>query len=91
MDYLIYTHVFLWSFLDTGKLNKNVFEILENPENTVYISSISFWEIAIKNQLKKLNLHGINVIQLPHIAEEYDFSILSPTPYDFVDIYMLPL
>ena len=49
MEYLIDTHIFLWSLLDTSKLKPHVIEILENEENKIYLSSISFWEIALKN------------------------------------------
>ena len=91
MKYIIDTHVFLWVLMDSKKLSKNIFEILENEGNTVYISPISFWEIAIKNQSKKLKLYGINVIQLPQIAAQLNFTILTPQPYDYVSIGQIPL
>lgn len=91
MGYLIDTHVFLWSLLDTKKIKSKVLKILEDRKNTVYISPISFWEIAIKHQTKKLDLQGINVLQLPHIAEQYDFTLLAPQTYDYVSISQIPL
>lgn len=91
MGYLIDTHVFLWSLLDTQKIKSKVLKILEDRKNTVYISPISFWEIAIKHQTKKLDLQGINVLQLPHIAEQYDFTLLTPQTYDYVSISQIPL
>ena len=91
MEYLIDTHVFIWALMDTKKIPKKTFEILEDENNTVYISSMSFWEIAIKVQSKKLELHGINVLQLPHIAKQLDFTILDPQTYDYVSISQIPL
>jgi PIN domain nuclease of toxin-antitoxin system len=91
MGYLIDTHVFLWSLLDTKKIKSKVLKILEDRKNTVYISPISFWEIAIKHQTKKLDLQGISVLQLPHIAEQYDFTLLTPQTYDYVSISQIPL
>lgn len=91
MGYLIDAHVFLWSLLDTKKIKSKVLKILEDRKNTVYISPISFWEIAIKHQTKKLDLQGINVLQLPHIAEQYDFTLLTPQTYDYVSISQIPL
>ena len=91
MEYLIDTHVFIWALMDTKKISKKTFEILENENNTIYISSMSFWEIAIKCQSKKLELRGINVLQLPHIAKQFNFSILNPQTYDFVSIGQIPL
>jgi len=91
MEYLIDTHVFIWALMDTKKISKKTFEILEDENNTVYISSMSFWEIAIKVQSKKLELHGINVLQLPHIAKQLNFTILDPQTYDYVSISQIPL
>ncbi|MCR5286116.1 MAG: type II toxin-antitoxin system VapC family toxin [Treponema sp.] len=91
MEYLIDTHVFIWALMDTKKISKKTFEILEDENNTVYISSMSFWEIAIKVQSKKLELHGINVLQLPHIAKQLNFTILAPQTYDYVSISQIPL
>ena len=91
MEYLIDTHVFIWALMDTRMIPKKTFEILEDENNTVYISSMSFWEIAIKVQSKKLELHGINVLQLPHIAKQLNFTILDPQTYDYVSISQIPL
>ena len=90
MKYLIDTHVFIWALMDTKKISKKVTSILENVENEVYISPISFWEMAIKYQSKKLDLQGINILHLPHIAEQYDFEVLSPEPYDYVSVGTVP-
>lgn len=90
MKYLIDTHVFIWALFDTQKLTKKVFDIIEDEENEVYISPISFWEIAIKYQNKKLNLGKINPLHLPHIAEQFDFELLNPEPYDYVSISTVP-
>ena len=65
-------------------------EEIEDEENEVYISPISFWEIAIKYQNKKLNLGKINPLHLPHIAEQFDFELLNPEPYDYVSISTVP-
>ncbi len=91
MEYLIDTHIFLCSLLDTSKLKPHVIEILENEENKIYLSSISFWEIALKNQAKKLDLKGISVPQLPHIAQQFNYTILTLSPYDYVSIGQIPL
>ena len=90
MKYLLDTHVFLWSLLDTKKIKPRALDIIENESNTVCVSPISFWEIAIKYQLKKLDLEGINLLHLPHIAREFNYTILNPQIYDYVSIGQLP-
>ena len=90
MKYLLDTHVFLWSFLDTKRIKPKTLGIIADIENEIFVSPISFWEIAIKHQTKKLNLEGINILHLPHIAEEYNFTILNPEPYDYISIGQIP-
>jgi PIN domain nuclease of toxin-antitoxin system len=58
MNYLVDTHILLWSFLETDKLSKEIKSILLNGNNEIYYSPISLWEISIKYGLKKLSLNG---------------------------------
>ena len=58
MNYLVDTHILLWSFLKTDKLSKMVKSILLDKNNEIYYSPISLWEISIKYKLKKLSLNG---------------------------------
>lgn len=90
MDYLIDTHVFIWFMMAPDKISKKVLKIIMNESNRICISPISFWEMAIKYQSKKLNLGKINILHLPHIAEQYDFELLTPEPYDYVSIAQVP-
>lgn len=48
------THAFLWFESGSKKLSRKVAKIIEDPENSIYISSASVWEIIIKQQLGKL-------------------------------------
>lgn len=81
---------FYGHFLIQKKIKPKTLEIIADEENEIFVSPISFWEIAIKNQTKKLNLEGINVLHLPHIADEYNFTILNPEPYDYISIGQIP-
>ena len=91
MKYLLDTHTFIWSFMCPDKLSKRVFSIISDANNTIYVSPITFWEIAIKHRLGKLNLGKINPIHLPNIATGYEFSILPLNAYDYVTISNLPV
>ena len=90
MRYLVDTHVLLWAIMESYKLPKKILEILEDETNSIFVSPISYWEIAIKHQNKKLNLGKLNILHIPHIAEQLDFSILNPEPYDFISIAQIP-
>lgn len=61
-----------------------VLNILEDEDADISISTISFWEIAIKYQCKKIRLGKINPLHLPHIAEQYNFNLLNPEPFKFI-------
>ncbi len=91
MKYLLDTHVFLWMLLHTDKLSKKVYNVLEDSGKEIYLSAISLWEIAIKHQLKKLDLGGVDIRLLPNVAAQSDVRIITPEPYDFITYSELPL
>lgn len=43
MKYLLDTHTFIWSVMDSKKLSENVRTIIEDSDNEIFISGISFW------------------------------------------------
>lgn len=49
MNILLDTHVIIWALSDDPRLNSSARELILNPKNVVYYSTISLWEIAIKN------------------------------------------
>ena len=51
---LLDTHVFLWWLTDDARLGSVIREKLSNPQNEIYISAVSGWEISIKRSLGKL-------------------------------------
>lgn len=91
MKYLLDTHVFLWMLLHTDKLSKKVYNVLEDSGKEIYLSAISLWEIAIKHQLRKLDLGGEDIRLLPNVAAQSDVKIITPEPYDFITYSELPL
>jgi len=67
--YLLDTHIFLWWISDAEQLSKEVFDIISNGSNQIYISSATIWEIAIKEALGKLEVDA----DLDHVIEENGF------------------
>ena len=53
MNLLLDTHVALWAITDSPKLPQKARELIQSPKTTVWISSASMWEIAIKHALGK--------------------------------------
>jgi PIN domain nuclease of toxin-antitoxin system len=56
MIYLLDTHAFIWATLDTARLSGDVKEIIANRDNEIFVSTVTFWEIALKQASKKLRL-----------------------------------
>lgn len=56
MRLLLDTHVFLWALAEPARIPVDVRARLESPENEVFFSAASIWELAIKTQLGKLKL-----------------------------------
>ena len=67
--YLLDTHIFLWWMSDAEQLSKEVFDIIADGSNQIYISSATIWEIAIKEALGKLEVDA----DLDHAIEENGF------------------
>ena len=56
MNYLIDTHIIIWHAENNPRLSREVVEILNNPINTIVVSYVSLWEIAIKQSIGKLSV-----------------------------------
>jgi PIN domain nuclease of toxin-antitoxin system len=56
MKALLDTHVFLWYLLGDRNLAIQAKDIIDTKEN-LYISIVSLWEIAIKINIGKLQIH----------------------------------
>ena len=91
MNYLIDTHTLIWAITDISKLFKKVRNLLESEENSVYVSSVCFWEIALKFSLGKLELKGIIPSQMPVLAKNHGFEFLPLSPEDAATYNQLPL
>ena len=56
MNFLIDTHAFLWYIQASDQLSPKAADILEDPNQNLYFSIASLWEISIKMGLGKLKL-----------------------------------
>ncbi len=56
MRILLDTHVFLWWAVDDPQLSVELRQALESPDNLVFLSSASVWEIVIKQGLGRIRL-----------------------------------
>jgi PIN domain nuclease of toxin-antitoxin system len=53
VNYLLDTHILLWTLVDPDKVPGPMCRLLEDRANRVWFSAVSIWEIAIKHSLGK--------------------------------------
>ena len=76
MTYLLDTHYMLWTIADSKKLSKRVKEIITDPDNSIIVSAISFWEVSLKSSLGKLEITGFASEDLPEACLKMGFEIV---------------
>ena len=66
MDYLLDTQAIIWTLEDNPQLPESVKDAIEDTQNTIAITIVSLWEIAIKRGINKLKLKA----ELAEIQEQ---------------------
>lgn len=54
MKVLLDTHAYLWWLFDDSRLSATAREIVGNPDNEVFVSAATAWEIATKVRIGRL-------------------------------------
>ena len=85
MAYLLDTHAFLWFINGSTELSPKSKITIQNPENVMYLSIASFWEIAIKLNIGKLSIN-MTFTELKDEADKNDFRTL---PIQYEDTHIL--
>ncbi len=66
MRLLLDTHIWIWSLLDPAKLTRKVRAELESPDNELWLSPISSWELLV--QIEKGRV-AVDKDPVPWVAE----------------------
>lgn len=90
MNYLLDTHTFLWDLFDHRQLPPKVKEIIRDPNNKIFVSVISFWEISLKYSLGKIELKHILPEVFPKKAADAGLDLISLNPETVSTYYQLP-
>jgi len=89
LNYLLDTHTLIWVISDKEKLSFRVKQTLNSPNNTFFVSAISFWEISLKFSTGKLGIQGIISEQMPELAEKSGFKLISLSPEESSSYHQL--
>lgn len=90
MNYLLDTHTFLLAAFAPAKLSAKARQTIRSADNSIGVSTISFWEVALKYGLGKIELEGCLPDELPAVAEAMRIDIISPTAQEMASFHQLP-
>jgi len=83
--YLLDTHTLIWAIVDKNKLSELVLKILQDNNNQLFISAVSFWEIAIKYGKGKLNLENFQIRDIPDYCKKLEIDQIPLMPEDAIN------
>lgn len=86
MRLLLDTHVFLWALHEAESLSVGAYEAIGDPDNDVFVSAASFWEISIKHYDGKLTLD----VPVKRLMEISPYQPLAVQPLDGLIAGSLP-
>ncbi len=90
MKALLDTHAFLWWVTNAPQLSSTVKSILSDRNNQIFFSAASGWEMAIKAQLKKLELPELPEVYITQQLEMNSFQVLPINLRHTLQTYYLP-
>lgn len=91
MRLLLDTHIALWSMTDSARLSAIERRLLLAPENKVFVSIISLWEIAIKRSLKRRGAPDASAQDILGSLDRHGFELLALRPEHVLAVEILPL
>jgi len=90
MRILLDTHIFLWFINGSTQLSTDVRDAIRDPDNEVYLSSVSVWEAIVKYQLGKLPLPEPPETYLPKQRDLHQIASLALDESSVVQLAKLP-
>lgn len=75
MKILLDTHMIIWALTDDPKLSEKARNIIMNPDNSIYFSVLSLWEIEIKRLIKP-ELLPITAKEISEYCKQSGFKLL---------------
>ena len=90
MKILLDTHILLWALIDDPKLDEQARMLIDNPDNLIYYSAASIWEIAIKHN-KNPQLIPFGPGDIVRYCEDAGFLSLPITLWHATETYNLKI
>lgn len=90
MRILLDTHIFLWFISGDIHLSMDVRDAIRDPDNEVYLSSVSVWEAIVKYQLGKLPLPEPPETYLPKQRDLHQIASIGLDESSVIQLAKLP-
>lgn len=74
VNLLLDTHIFLWSLLEPQRLGKEAAAVLEDPQNTLWLSPVSVWECLILAEKGRITLQDAPASWIKRVFAEIPFN-----------------
>jgi PIN domain nuclease of toxin-antitoxin system len=89
LNILLDTHVALWAITDNENLSNKARELILAPRSTVWVSTVSLWEITIKHSLGRgdMPVPGRDAL---HYFNQAGYRVLSIEPEHALAVEELP-
>ena len=90
MRLLLDTQIFLWYLDQTARIPLAAREAIEATDNTVLVSAVVVWEIAIKTSAGRLAMPSLDLRRLPRLIEATGFAELPVLAKHAAAVHGLP-
>ena len=90
MRFLLDTCVFLWFIARDKTLPSFLVEKIRSPENEVFLSAISMWEISVKQKLGKITLPEDAGAYIPEQRRQHQIESLALDEESVAHLKRLP-
>ena len=89
MNFLLDTHILIWAAISPHKISSELASLLSDPNNHLYFSSASIWEISIKESLGKRDFN-VNSKKLHGGLIENGYKELKVSALHAMEVIKLP-
>ena len=91
MNCLLDTHTLIWAITNRKALSALTRKTIENTDNSILVSAISFWEVSLKFSINKLEISGFSPGDLPELSIKSGFDLIPFLPSEASTYHSLPL
>lgn len=89
MDYLLDTHTVIWHATGDKRLSVKATDVIES-DYTLWVSYVSIWEMAIKVQRGRLELHAPLDVFIDDVVSKNEYNLLEIRTNHLYPIASLP-